>query len=93
MSTPRCSEHEQPPESTPRSVGDDVKTVRGSAKLPRTGCCRSNGFTGQRYEPLFAAWSPLPRPLAAPRVSARATAERTTAAHAMRRGMLPEMSV
>jgi len=25
--------------------------IRGSFRYPRTGCCRSNGFSGQPYEP------------------------------------------
>src|SRR5919199_6857924 len=34
----------------PRGVGAPRKTERGSANEPRTGCWRSNGFTGQPYE-------------------------------------------
>ena len=45
MSELQSQEHD--PERTPRRVGVDLKTVRGSPKLPRTGCCLSKGLTGQ----------------------------------------------
>src|SRR4051794_28486552 len=50
MSMPLWKSKSPSPDSTPRSVGGALKIVRGSPKLPRTGCCLSNGLTGQLYE-------------------------------------------
>jgi hypothetical protein len=49
MSTPKWNENEPRLVITPASVGGPWNVVRGSPKLARTGCGRSNGFTGQPY--------------------------------------------
>src|SRR5579859_111891 len=47
MSTP--SWNENVPEPAARSLSERRNTVRGSPKLPRTGCGESNGFNGHSY--------------------------------------------
>ena len=55
MSTPLWNSKVPPPERTPRRVGAALKIVRGSPKLPRTGCCLSKGLTGQWYDAVASA--------------------------------------
>ena len=50
MSMPWWYEHAHWLWISPRTVGVPRKIERGSAKLPRTGCCWSKGLTGQPYD-------------------------------------------
>ena len=49
MSTPKWNWNDPSLVMTPSVVGGAKKSVRGSPKPPRIGCCRLNGLTGQPY--------------------------------------------
>src|SRR5919201_5427947 len=50
--------------STPKWNVRLPSAIRGSQRNPRTGCCRSNGFTGQGYGALRTGATSAPKPKA-----------------------------